>query len=195
MYNIYKTKCTVWKVFYSSNSIWGHIPSVIKQKGESQNKCYMKKKHAKFSENEHFLSPDTYKHIFWDSPFYIITDDISWVTNKHHWYYSHKNQIIHWINGNNNKSKACLTKFMPNEATEKSIQAAYRQHCLKMPKIIHLIHKIAIHFYTKREWLKRTNYKITKKIQNRIRETIALPLHKDYQKCWISEWQKTQTRD
>ena len=40
---------------------------------------------------------------------------------------------------------------MPNEATEKSIQAAYRQHCLKMPKIIHLIHKIAIHFYTKRE--------------------------------------------
>ena len=34
--------------------------SVIMQKGESQNGCYKKTKHIKFSENEHFLPPDTH---------------------------------------------------------------------------------------------------------------------------------------
>ena len=36
----------------------GHS-SVIRQKGESQNGCFKKTKHAKFSEkNEHFLPPN-----------------------------------------------------------------------------------------------------------------------------------------
>ena len=35
------------------------ILSVIRQKGEFQNGCFKKTKHAKFSKNEHFLSPDT----------------------------------------------------------------------------------------------------------------------------------------
>ena len=40
--------------------------SVISQKDESQNGCFKKTKHAKFS----------LKHPFWDSPFFLITDDI-----------------------------------------------------------------------------------------------------------------------
>ena len=34
--------------------------SVIRQKGESQNGCFKKRKQAKFSEIEHFLPPDTH---------------------------------------------------------------------------------------------------------------------------------------
>ena len=34
-----------------------HISSVIKQKGESQNGCFKKTKHAKFSEKRIFLTP------------------------------------------------------------------------------------------------------------------------------------------
>ena len=37
--------------------------SVISQKRESQNRCYKKMKHAKFSpKKEHFLPPDTHTH-------------------------------------------------------------------------------------------------------------------------------------
>ena len=31
---------------------------IIRQKDESQKRCYKKTKHAKFSKNEHFLPPD-----------------------------------------------------------------------------------------------------------------------------------------
>ena len=37
--------------------------SVIRQKGESQNGSFKKTTHAKFSENEHFLPPDTHTHV------------------------------------------------------------------------------------------------------------------------------------
>ena len=33
--------------------------SLIRQECESQNRCYKKKKQAKFPKNEHFLPPDT----------------------------------------------------------------------------------------------------------------------------------------
>ena len=36
--------------------------SVIRQKGESQNGCFKKTKHAKFPKNEHFLPPDTHTY-------------------------------------------------------------------------------------------------------------------------------------
>ena len=55
--------------------------SVISQKGESQNGCCKKKKHAKFSEkrNVHFsenLACFVFlKYPFWDSPFCLITDE------------------------------------------------------------------------------------------------------------------------
>ena len=39
-----------------------HISSVIRQKGESQNGCYKKSKHAKFSENRTFLA-HWYAHV------------------------------------------------------------------------------------------------------------------------------------
>ena len=39
---------------------WESISSVIRQKGESQNACFKKSKHTKFSKNEHSLSPDTF---------------------------------------------------------------------------------------------------------------------------------------
>ena len=72
------------------------IPLVIRQKGESQNGCFKKTKHAKFSEKRNFLRLDRHsayqglrnirfsenlmcfvflKHPFWDSPFCLITDD------------------------------------------------------------------------------------------------------------------------
>ena len=35
----------------------------IRQKGESQNGCYKKTKHAKFPKNKHFLSPDIHTHV------------------------------------------------------------------------------------------------------------------------------------
>ena len=37
---------------------------VIKQKGKSQNGCDKKTKHAKISENQHFLLPDTHTHVY-----------------------------------------------------------------------------------------------------------------------------------
>ena len=36
------------------------ILSVIRQKGKSQNECFKKTKHTKFSEKEHFLPLDTH---------------------------------------------------------------------------------------------------------------------------------------
>ena len=78
--------------------ITGLITSVIRQKDESQNGCFKKTKHVKFSEKRTFLTPwytlvRAYlgvrntrfsenltcfiflKHPFWDSPFCFITDD------------------------------------------------------------------------------------------------------------------------
>ena len=43
----------------SNSGISKTIPSVIRQKGESQNGYFKKTKHASFSEKEHFLPPDT----------------------------------------------------------------------------------------------------------------------------------------
>ena len=64
---------------------------VIRQKDESQNGCFKETKHAKFSKNEHFLPLVCVsgrinvrysenlacfvflKHLFWDSPFCLIS--------------------------------------------------------------------------------------------------------------------------
>ena len=68
------------------------------QKGEAQNGCFKKTKHAKFSEKRTFLTPAYQgvrnirfseslacfvflKHPFWDLPFCLITDDM-----LKHWY-------------------------------------------------------------------------------------------------------------
>ena len=69
------------------------ITSVIRQKGESQNGCFKKTKHVKFSEKRTFLTSwygvrnvrfsenltcfVFLKHPFWDSPFCLITNDNS----------------------------------------------------------------------------------------------------------------------
>ena len=77
------------------------ISSVIKQKIESQNGCFKKTKHAKFSEKRKFLTPLSrtrtcvyqgvrnvcfsenlacfvfLKHPFWGMPFCLINDDIA----------------------------------------------------------------------------------------------------------------------
>ena len=76
----------------------GYNSSAIGQKDGSQNGCYKKTKHGKLSKNEHFLPHDTYayacvsggkkysfsetlscfvfwEHTFWDSPFYLTTDE------------------------------------------------------------------------------------------------------------------------
>ena len=70
--------------------------SVVRQKGESQNGCFKKTKHVKFSEKRTFLTPwyahvtggKKYsffwkltcfvflKHPFWDTPFCLITDEL-----------------------------------------------------------------------------------------------------------------------
>ena len=74
---------------------------VIRQKGKSQNECFKKTKHARFSEKRTFLTPwyahvggrirgvrnvrfsenlacfVFLKHPFWDSPFCLNTDEIS----------------------------------------------------------------------------------------------------------------------
>ena len=65
--------------------------SVIRQKGESQNGCFKKTKHVKFSEKTNISNPlirtptCAYQGVrnfrffgktFWDSPFCLITDDI-----------------------------------------------------------------------------------------------------------------------
>ena len=78
------------------------ISSVIRQKRKSQNGCFKKTKHAKFSEKKNISHPLIctrtcpyqgvrnvrfsenlacsvfLKHPFWDSPFCLITDDIIW---------------------------------------------------------------------------------------------------------------------
>ena len=66
-----------------------HNSSVIRQKGESQNWCFKKTKGVKFSENEHFLPVKNVqfsenlarfvflKHQFWDSPFCLITPEVT----------------------------------------------------------------------------------------------------------------------
>ena len=38
-------------------------PSVLKQKGESLNGCFKKAKHAKISEKQTFLTPDTHTSV------------------------------------------------------------------------------------------------------------------------------------
>ena len=38
--------------------------SAIRQNGESQNGCYKKTKHAKFSEKRVFLTPDTFTYLY-----------------------------------------------------------------------------------------------------------------------------------
>ena len=58
--------------------------SVISQEGESQNGCFKKSKHAKFSKKQTFLTP-RYAHvrlrirwqeiIVWHLPFWLITDN------------------------------------------------------------------------------------------------------------------------
>ena len=58
----------IWKIFYTD--IWQFsiealhtlILSIIKQKGESQNRGNKKAKHAKFSEKRTFLTP-WYAHV------------------------------------------------------------------------------------------------------------------------------------
>ena len=68
--------------------------SVIRQKGKSQNVCFEKTKNAEFSEKRTFLTPCVYqgvrnvrfsenlaffvflKHPFWDSPIYLITNEL-----------------------------------------------------------------------------------------------------------------------
>ena len=51
-------------------------PSVISQKGESQNRCFKKTKHAKFTKKRTFLTP-WYSHLpVWDSPFCLITEEL-----------------------------------------------------------------------------------------------------------------------
>ena len=84
---------------FSGLKIWEKLKSsVIRQKGESQNGCFKKTKHAKFFEKRTFLASwyaRAYqgvrnvrfsenlacfvflKHPFWDSPFCLITDDLS----------------------------------------------------------------------------------------------------------------------
>ena len=73
----------------------GYISSIIRQKGESQNECFKKTKHVKFSEKRTFtfltcayqgvrnirFSQNLtcfifLKQPFWDSPFRLITDDL-----------------------------------------------------------------------------------------------------------------------
>ena len=69
----------------------GNNSSVIRQKGESQNRCVKKTKHAKFSEkrtisyplirtcihfSENLVCFVFLRHPFWDSPFCLITDEL-----------------------------------------------------------------------------------------------------------------------
>ena len=73
--------------------------SVIKQKGESQNGCFKKAKHATFSEKRTFTSCAYQgvrnvrfsenvarfvflKHPFWDSLFCLVTDELKWKSKK-----------------------------------------------------------------------------------------------------------------
>ena len=98
--------CTRYKSF-GLQSVTGNFfsklsSSVIRQKGESQNGCFKKAKHAKISEKQTFLTSwyahvritcayqgirnvcfseilaclAFLKHPFWDSPFCLITDEL-----------------------------------------------------------------------------------------------------------------------
>ena len=60
---------------------------VISQKGESQNGCIKKTKHAKFSDLVCFIF---LKHQFWDPPVCLITDEV-WFQNLG------KNKLRHWL--------------------------------------------------------------------------------------------------
>ena len=51
------------RIFPAGHSSRSEISSVIRQKGESQNWRFKKTKHAKFFENEHFLTPDTHTYV------------------------------------------------------------------------------------------------------------------------------------
>ena len=48
---------------WSNESSTEHISSVIRKKGKSQNRCFKKTKHAKFSEKRTFLPPDTHTYV------------------------------------------------------------------------------------------------------------------------------------
>ena len=80
---------------------WFSNSSVIRQKGESQNVSFKKTKHVKFSEKRTFLSYQRVrnvlfsdnltcfvclKHLFWGSPFCLITDELLPYYRKINWY-------------------------------------------------------------------------------------------------------------
>ena len=68
--NLSKLQIYKWKTNISSTQ---HLTAntltpvqillVIRQNGESQNGCFRKTKHAKFSEKRTFITPDTYKYV------------------------------------------------------------------------------------------------------------------------------------
>ena len=82
-----KGNSTEW--IYRESEIRAILSSVIRQKGELQNECFKKTKHAKFSEKQTFLTPwyahvrenlarfVFLKHPFWSSSFCLITDEVS----------------------------------------------------------------------------------------------------------------------
>ena len=63
LYYISRTALLVENQFYTKILKCFIMTSVIRQKGESQNECFKKTKHAKFSENEHFLSPESHTYM------------------------------------------------------------------------------------------------------------------------------------
>ena len=94
---IVPSQISMMKLF-DSQRLKGFNSSVIRQKGESQNGCFKKTKHVKFFEKTNISYPlictSTYvfqgvrnvrffdvtcfvfeKHLFWDSPFCLITDE------------------------------------------------------------------------------------------------------------------------
>ena len=90
-------------IFLERSFVMKSISSVVRQKGKSQNWCFKKTKHVKFSKKLTFLTPwyaharcvcrnPSYihvnfsenlayfvflKHPFWVSPFCLITDDLT----------------------------------------------------------------------------------------------------------------------
>ena len=79
--------------------------SVIREKGESQNRCFKKRKHTKFFEKKIFFTPwypltcayqgvrnvcfsenlmcsVLLKHQFWDSLFCLVTDEFNYTRNS-----------------------------------------------------------------------------------------------------------------
>ena len=49
--------------YFRQCSVSEESSSVIRQKGKSKNECFKKTKHAKFFENELFLTPDTHTYV------------------------------------------------------------------------------------------------------------------------------------